>query len=816
MDVSVSWLRSLAPTITDPVEELAQHLSLQAVAVDRVESIGQHLEDVVVGRVVRVEKHPNADRLTLCQVDAGGEPLEVVCGAPNVVEGACYPFIAPGGSLPGGFTVEMRKIRGVVSNGMLCSEKELGIGRDSDGILRLDEGPEPGSPITRALGLPDTRLQLDLTPNRVDLACHVGVARELAPGGVADITLPSFGTTWDPEWVDGADSVSAAGLQVRIDDDTRCFRYLAAVVREVRVGPSPDWLKIRLRAVGARPINNIVDATNYVLLEMNQPLHAFDLERVEGPEIRIRAAVDGEVLTTLDGSRHDLDPIVTVIADASRPIALAGVMGGDNSEVSQATTDVLVECAWFDPGHTRRTASQVGLSTDASYRFERGIDERAMGDALQRCVQLILAVGGGTAEARAIRVGRPEEPLPVVPFRPGQVKRVLGLRLSPEQILGLLRPIGFEAEVRGEEGPEDELLIRVPSWRNDVRREADILEEVARCYGYDRFPTESRSFRPTTVPDDPIWQRRETVSRFLTARGFLEARSIPMVATSRAREDRIGLLHPLSATEAVLRTDLVPPLMDRLEHNFARGHRAVRLFEIGTVFRYQPAAGTDAEVRDAYLEEVRVGLVITGARQPAHWSAAAEDTDFWDLRGLAEQLSDLLPGVELRTGLPADEEPGFGLAGWLGDDRIAMFDGEVFVGAAGRVRPDAVDGPAWAGAVFAAEFRLDAVGIDDSRQYRELPTHPSASRDLALQVPDGTTAAAVAQLIRKRGPPELVSVRPFDVYEGEDIDSGGRSIAWRLMFRAEGRTLTDAEIEAGVASIVTKLREELDVRVRES
>lgn len=816
MDVSVSWLRSLAPTIADPAEELAQRLSLQAVAVDRIESIGQHLEDVVVARVVRAEEHPNADRLTLCQVEAGDEPLEVVCGAPNVVEGAFYPFVAPGGSLPGGLTIEQRKIRGVVSNGMLCSEKELGIGRDADGILRLDDGHEPGTPITRVLGLPDTRLQLDLTPNRVDLACHVGVARELAPGGVADITLPSLGATWDPEWVDGPDSVSTAGLTVRIEDDTRCYRYLAGVVRGVRVGPSPDWLKARLRAVGARPINNIVDATNYVLLEMNQPLHAFDLERVEGPEIRIRAAVAGEVLTTLDGSHHHLDPIATVIADASRPIALAGVMGGDNSEVSKATTDVLVECAWFDPGHTRRTASHAGLSTDASYRFERGIDERGMGEALQRCVQLIVAVAGGTADSGAIRVGRPEEPLSVVPFRPGQVKRVLGLRLSSEQILGLLQPIGFDAEVGGEEGPEAELLIQVPSWRNDVRREADILEEVARCYGYDRFPAESRSFRPTTVPEDPIWRRRETVSRHLTARGFLEARGNPLVSASRAREDRIVLLHPLSATEAVLRTDLVPPLIDRLEHNFARGHRAVRLFEIGTVFRMHPSAAAEREARETYLEEVRVGLVITGARQPEHWSVAAEDTDFWDLRGLAEQLSDLLPGVDLRTGLPADDEPGFGFAGWLGDDRIAMFDGEELVGAAGRVRPDAVDGPPWAGAVFAAEFRLNAVGVDDSMRYRELPTHPSASRDLALRLPNGTTAAAVAELIRTTGPEELVSVRPFDVYEGKGTGSGGRSIAWRLMFRAEGRTLTDAEIDAGVESIVTKLREELDVRVRES
>jgi len=816
MDISVAWLRSLAPTITAPAEELAQQLSLQAVPVDRLVAIGEDLDDVVVARVLRAEKHPNADRLTLCQVDAGGEPLEVVCGAPNVVEGALYPFIAPGGSLPGGFEIEQRKIRGIVSNGMLCSEVELGIGRDSDGILRLDDSQEVGTPIAQVLGLPDTRLVVDLTPNRVDLACHVGVARELASGGAADVILKSFGPEWTPVWTDGENSANAAGVNVRIDDESRCYRYLAGVVRGVRVGPSPDWLKSRIRATGARSINNIVDATNYVLLELNQPLHAFDLECLEGSEIRVRAAAEGETLVTLDGSQHDLESNSTVIADASKPVALAGVMGGSTSQVSDATIDVLVECAWFDPSSTRRTASQVGLSTDASYRFERGIDERGMEAALQRCVELIVAVAGGTAEAAAIRVGRPEAPPLVVRLRPGQVKRILGLRLSSEQILGLLRPIGFEAEGGNDEGPDSELQIRVPSWRSDVQREADLLEEVARCYGYDRFPSESRSFRPSTVPDDPVWGRRKTVTGFLTARGFFEARGLPMVSEAIARDDHVALMHPLSATEAVLRTDLVPPLIERLEHNFARGHRSVRLFEIGTVFRRDPQSESGGKGRESYLEEIRVGLVFTGQRQPEHWSSVGVDADFWDLRGLVEQLADLLPDVELRIGKPETDQPGFGFGRWLGEDRIAMFLGETLVGAAGPVPSGVVDGPPWAGEVFAAEFALSAVGIGDARQYEGLPTYPSSSRDLALWLPESVSAASVEQVIGDAGSAELVLVRPFDVYEADDVADGRRSIAWRLVFRATDRTLTDAEIEASVASIVRKLREDLDVRVRES
>lgn len=816
MEISVAWLRSLAPSLAGEAEELAEQLSLQAVAVDNVEQIGGELQDVVVGKVLRAEKHPNADRLTLCQVDAGGDPLEVVCGAPDVVEGALYPFVGPGGCLPGGFRIEQRKIRGVVSNGMLCSEHELGIGRDSDGILRLEDGSEPGSPIAQILDLPDTRLTLDLTPNRVDLACHLGVARELAPAGVADILLPPLGATWEPQWIEGEDSANAAGVSVRIDDSDRCYRYLAAVVRGVRVGPSPGWLQARLRAAGARPINNVVDATNYVLLESNQPLHAFDLEKLQGSEIRVRAAAEGETLTTLDASRHDLDADSTVIADASRAVALAGVMGGADSEVNEGTSDVLVECAWFDPGHTRRTAARAGLSTDASYRFERGIDEAMMVVALQRCVELILATAGGEADSAAIRVGRLEEPKSHVKFRVARVRRVLGLRLSADQIIGLLRPLGFEFQDEDVEGPEPELQVAVPSWRNDVGREADLLEEVARRYGYDRFPDESRSFRPTTVPEDPSWRRREKISGLLTARGFLEARGLPMVAAARAREDCVALLHPLSSTEAVLRTDLVPPLIDRLEHNFSRGHRAVRLFEIGTVFSKRPEGSVGTDVREAYREEVRVALVMTGARQREHWASAGDDTDIWDLLGVAEQISDVLPGIELRPGAPVGEAPLFGSAGWLGDERTAMFDGEEIVGVAGRIRPEAIDGPRWAGAAFAAEFRLGSVGIDDINEYRELPSYPSTSRDLALLVPIDTAAAAVETVIRTAGPAELVSVRPFDVYEGEGAGDGGRSIAWRLVFRAADRTLTDAEVEAGVESIVTKLREALDVRVRES
>lgn len=830
MNISVAWLRAIAPRIAEPAEELARRLSLQAVAVDRIEVLGEGLADVVVGKVVSATGHPDADRLTLCQVDAGGgETLEVVCGAPNVVAGASYPFIPPGGTLPGGMKIEKRKIRGIVSHGMLCSEQELELGRDAAGILRLADGLEPGTPLRRALDLPDTRLELDITPNRIDLASHLGVARELAPRGVDDIELPPFDTSWEPDWAEGEESVASGGVRVTIDDGNRCFRYLAAIVRGVKVGPSPDWLRARLRAAGSRPINNVVDATNYVLLELGQPLHAFDLDRLEGPEIRVRAATRGEPLTTLDGGEHELDDSVTVIADAVRPVALAGVMGGEDSEVTGETVDVLLECAAFDPRGVRDTAAATELSTDASYRFERGIDEHGLEAALRRCVELLIAVAGGTPDERALRAGRAPKPAAVVTLRPARVRKLLGLRLSPEQLVELLRPLGFEAAPAEGSVADRALEVRVPTWRNDVTREVDLIEEVARRYGYERFPREDRSIRPSGVPADPTWERRGAVRRLLESRGLYEARGLPMVAAARSRSDHVPLLHPLSSTESVLRTDLVPPLLDRVAHNFAQGRRDVRLYEIGTVFARDPE-GRGPDGRATFLEEVRVAIVLTGSRRPEHWSESTPDVDLWDLRGLVEEVGEWLTGAELRpfadehrgdaaigaVDATAGRRPGFGPAGWLGDEGFAMFEGELLVGLAGQVRSDAVDAPPWAADVFAAEFRLDAVRLAESPEFVARPAYPAVTRDLALLVPDGVSGASIEAAVRSGASAELVALRPFDVYEGDELEGTGRSIAWRLVFRSPERTLTDEQVDAFVKRIVSHLREELDVRVRDA
>lgn len=821
MNISVNWLRDLVPGLQKDPDELAERLSATAVVVDEVVRVGQGLDDVRVARVTEVRPHPDADRLVLCRVDPGdGEEVEVVCGAPDVVEGALYPYVPPGGRLPGGMEIEEREIRGQPSRGMLCSEKELEVGPDAAGIMRLAADLEPGTSVGEALELPDARLVLDLTPNRVDLACHVGVAREVAPGGRSEVVLPHFQETeWTPRWEEHESAVQAGGVTVAVDAPERCDRYLGAVVRGVEVGPSPSWLAARLRAIGARPVNNVVDATNYVLHELNQPLHAFDLSEIEGDEIRVRRGEAGEAIRTLDGEEREVGPGSTVIADAGGPVALAGVMGGAESEVGASTSDVFIECASFDPSATRRTAGEAGLSTDASYRFERGIDATGLEAALVRCVELILTVAGGRAEPVAARVGRPPPEPKVVELRPSRVEEVLGREFPPGELQRLLDPLGFESWSGVGEDGEATVACQVPGWRNDVSREIDLVEEVARRHGYENFPSERRAFRPSSVPDDPRWARADRVRGLMHGRGMLEARSSSLVSEEEADpEGPVELLHPLSADEAYLRGSVVAVLLRRLEHNYARGEGDVRLYEIGAVFRQEPSEEwiDEDHASPRYGEERRVGFVVTGRRAPEQWTGSGEPFDVWDLKGLASRVEEICEG-ELRpvSGDDAWEIASRFAAGrWIGSDVFGLVRDGVPLGIAGRVRPEAVESPPWAHPVWAMEFRLDAVREEPAPRYRPLSTFPPVRRDLAVTVPAETTAREVDGTLRDAAPEWLEEATLFDVYEGGELPEGRRSLAYRLRFRAPDRTLQDEDVDEAVEEIVDRLESRLDARLR--
>lgn len=783
MKISINWISAMLGSPIDPVDA-ARRLSMQCAAVEGVTPVYPEVRDVVVGLVESVEKHPNADRLTLCRVNDGSGLVEVVCGAPNVEAGRRYPYAPVGAVLPGGLKLTARKIRGIKSHGMLCSEAELQLGADRDGIMVLETDVAPGTPLVDAIPPLDWQLEVEVTPNRPDLLGHKGVARELGASYGLPVKLPDIPDAPEeglaPRTVTSSGTVD--GIEVAIEDARGCPRYMAAVIRGVTVGPSPEWLQRRLISVGARSINNVVDATNYVLYELNQPLHAFDLAKLKGDAVVVRHAREGERLTTLDGAERALESAMTMICDAEGPTAVAGVMGGADSEVTQATTDILLECAYFDPKRIRETRKALKLTTEASYRFERGTDIESMPAVLRRAVRLIRAVAGGTEREAAIDVYPKPAKAPAVFVRPERVSHLLGIDIPQSEIERLLVSVGFAVAPKN-----GRIHVQIPGWRPDVTREVDLIEEVARLRGYDSFPVESRPIRPSNVPDDPVEPLKTSIRRLLTARGLHEARSLPLVP-ERGEESQ-EILNPLSAEEAHLRRRILPGLVRAVERNWAARERNVRLFEIGKVFRRSPGGGPPEEW-------VRLGGVVTGARMPHHWSAAGlpPDYDLWDVRSMLEEAARTAgPEAEL-----VERPEGWALVGDKGRER----------GWAGEIR---LDGPAWAGPVFG--FEMDVVVRErPAVAYRPLPATPPVERDMALVLPDGVTAGSVEAVMRDAGGPLLEAAHVFDEYRGAGL--GGRSVAWRLVLRAPDRTLRDEEADEVEERILAKLKERLDVTRR--
>ncbi len=798
MIVSRRWLEALLGRALD-ARETAERLTAQTAAVDAVVPIHQDLGDVLIARVLEVQKHPNADRLTLCSVDAGGQggPVAVVCGAPNVQAGKKYPYAPVGATLPGGLKLERKKIRGVESNGMLCSARELRLGDDHEGILELDTEAAPGTRFVDAVPIADHQIVIDVPANRPDLLCHKGVARELAAGeGGEGVKLPvlpgsptllaALGEALRPPIRQPGPIGKVDGVEIRLEDPEGCPRYIAAVIRGVKVAPSPPWLAERVRAVSQRPINNVVDATNYVLFELGQPLHAFDLGKLRGPAVVIRRAKAGEKIVTLDGVTRTLTADMTAICDAERPTIVAGVMGSAESEVSAATTDLVLECAYFQPTRIRRTRRALGLSSESSYRFERGIDLLGMPDALRRAIELVLAVAGGEVHQPPLDLWPRPEQARAVFLRPERVSQLLGVEIPRAEIERLLSGVGFVA------APKDgRLAVQVPGWRPDVTREVDLIEEVARLRGYDSFPDELGPYRPGTVPDAPEEQAKARVREALVRAGYFEARTLSLGPADGP--EAVAVLNPLSVEEAHLRTRLLPGLVRRVQHNWSGSVRDVRLFEVGTVFR--KATGRPEEW-------LSVAGVLTGGRRPPHWSEAAKvpDMDIWDLKHHFElAVGVAAPGAVVRQapeGMAWEAvTPAGAVVGWGGS-----LDVEV---------------PNWAAPVYGLEVRL-TVAAGPVVSYRGLPMTPPVTVDLSLVLPDGVSAAAVEAVLRREAGPLLEQLDVFDEYRGAGLPAGTRSVGWKCVFRDPARTLREGEVERHVTKALQALEGELDVRRRQS
>ncbi|MGZ8411168.1 MAG: phenylalanine--tRNA ligase subunit beta [Gemmatirosa sp.] len=812
MIVSHDWLRAFVPH-GRTAAEIGQVLSTHVATLEGMEALRTDLAPFVIGQVVHTERIPET-RLSFNRVDDGsGQLLEVVCGAPNVELGAKYPLARVGTVIPGkgGITIERRKIRGFTSAGMLCSAQELGLGEDADGIMTLDTDAAPGTPLLDIMPTGDVRLELDVLANRPDLLSQLGVAREASALTETPMTLPPElrDLAPAPAAAGGAREASAGGATIRIEDAEGCPRFTAAVIRGVRVGPSPEWLVQRLAGVGARSINNVVDVTNYLLHGLGQPAHAYDLATLSGATLVARRARAGEALTTLDGHARTLDGESLVIADAERAQGIAGVMGGQESEVSERTTDVLLEVALFDPRRVRTSRKRAGVSSDASYRFERGVDRGATLERLAQAAGLIVAVAGGTVEA-VLDVGEAPTALPPVRLRAARIARLLGAPIPDADVERLLAAIGFRIE--REAGGETAWTVTPPSWRQDVTREVDLIEEVVRLVGFDALPDELRPFRTGTVPDDPMHIVTHRVRDALVAQGLLEAKPLPFVRGEDTTHVRVG--NPLAEDEPHLRMRVLDSLRARAEYNLSRMHGNVRLFESGGVF----AVGANGQPAERW----HVAALVMGDRRPPHFTEPKPPAfDAWDAKGIAEiAAAAAFPGAAIAL-VPAPDESG---RLWT-----VQADGHPV----GEVAQLALDAPVWATPAFGVELTLSTVastpvaargarlGAAPSTppaaphvRARALPSTPAAELDLALLVPDAVAAADVERVLRAAGGELLERVDLFDEFRGGDVPAGSRSLAWRLTLRDPSRTLRDKEVEGRRQKLLKALDGELGVRPR--
>lgn len=789
MNASYQWLRDFVDFDLTPAE-LRDLLTSRCATVEDLVPLRQDLAGIVIGKVVEAARHPDSDHLWVTKVDAGTGVLhDVVCGAPNVTADTLYPFAPVGAVLPGGLKIERRKIRGTVSEGMLCSARELGLGTDHEGILALDIDAPPGARFLDVMPVGDTRIVVDVLPNRPDLLSHEGLAREIAAATGADLRRPSHPPAL---LMRAVDSPPPPRVEVTVEDRDGCPRYMTAIVRGVTVGPSPEWLSARLEAAGARSISNVVDVTNYMLHGFGQPMHAFDLSKLGGARVVVRRARDGEHLVTLDGVERTLDDTITVIADAGVAQAVAGVIGGKGSEVNGSTTDILLEVAAFDPKRVRATRRKLGISTDASYRFERGVDRGAIPDLLRYAVELITRVAGGALHGEPTDSNEPMPALAAIRLRPARVERLLGESIANEEIERNLASVGFSVEASA-----GELIVTPPAFRPDVTGEIELIEEVARLHGYEKFSSEIRPFRPGTVPDAPLDLVARRVRAACVARGLLEARPMPFV---RQGPELHRVRNPLAEDEAYLRSSVLDSLARRVEYNFSHMQRNVRLFEVGTVFTADRDPGTGAPA-----ERTHAAAVISGERRPAHFTEPhPPHFDEWDAKALAESMgSSVYPGAEITCA------PSVGDSLW-----IVAADGE----AVGTVTLLQLDAPVWASPAYGVEIDLQAAPALPSghARYRSIPTVPAIEVDLALVVPDAVTSAEVRETIRGAAGPLLESLEIFDEFRGAGIQEGTRSLAWRLTFRDPERTLRDREIQGRTANILSTLEASLGIRQRTS
>lgn len=800
MRLSYNWLRDYVDLDVSPTQ-LAERLTMVGLEVEELSDRYSYLDSVIVGLIVSVEDHPKADHLKICRVETGEGTVDVVCGAPNVTVGMLSALAKVGTELPGGMQVAESEIRGVRSTGMLCSEAELVVGPDASGILALTSTARPGQSIKKALKLDDWVFELGVTPNRPDCLSIIGVAREVAGLSGGRLKRPVFDLKETGPDINELTSID-------ILDPDHCPRYAARVILDVKVGPSPFWLADRLYAAGVRPINNIVDITNFVLMEVGQPQHAFDMDTLDERRIVVKTADEGDRFVTLDGVERIMTPDMLMICDGKKSVGLAGVMGGLNSEIVNETKDVLLESAYFNPVTTRRTSKTLGLSTDASFRFERGTDPEICAWAADRAAALMAELAGGTI-ARGIIDNYPKpHKKRIIPFSPAKCNAFLGTDIGHKRMVAGLA--GIELEVSGS---GEVLNVEPPSFRVDLERAVDIYEEVARLIGFYQIPATIPAARDEAWSEEPSRPLRteirdrlegmglsEVVNYSFIEEGFCDRLNLP---DDDERRNTVRIINPLSEDQALMRTTLVPGLLDTARRNNSHGVQDVEIYEIGMTFFHR-------ENEDLPDERPAIGGLITGNSSDISWRQKPESVDFYDVKGYVEDLLEGLgvpmPAFE-RAGLPAyyDRSASARLGimgqalGCLGriDDKVAKAFG---------LRQDAY--------VFELDMNAILALRKERPRFTQLPRFPFVDRDLAIVLDRETESARVLDYILGMGEDFLTEATIFDAYEGKQLGENKKSLAFRLLYRSKERTLTDEEVNAVHERITARVLKEFSATLR--